>query len=194
MNWETYLALGDSITIGSRTYLGYPELAGCQLGEKLNKQWNIINYGVSGFKAIDLARYTDAHFLTLRNHAPSVTSILIGTNDVKENTPVEDYLVALDLLIIKAKLLTVNKNVFICSIPEFHPGIMYPYSFEMNKTVAVYNEHIEKMAAKHQIRVLTFNHTGADFYDGVHLNRAGIENFATQITGFILKDKGVNIG
>lgn len=194
MNWETYLALGDSITIGARTYLGYPELVGNKLSEKLEKQWNIINHAVSGFKAIDLARYIDLHFHTLKEQKPSVSSILIGTNDIKENTTTEDFSIALNQVILKSKLLTINKNVLILKIPEFHKGVMYPYSIDMNIKVTQFNNIIEKLAEINGLRVLEMHHTVADFLDGVHLNRNGIEHFSDQISKYILKDRGIDFG
>lgn len=194
MNWETYIAFGDSITIGARTYLGYPELVGNKLIDRLNKQWNVINHSVSGFKAIDLARSIDKHFSSLQEHKSSITSILIGTNDIKEKTSVEDFKIALNQIIIKTKLLTTNKNVILFLIPEFHKGIMYPYSIEMNETISVFNKAISQLAQKHDLRILELNHTEKDFLDGVHLNQSGIENFSDQITKYILKDKGMDIG
>lgn len=193
MNWETYIALGDSITIGARTYLGYPELVGKKLSESLHKEWNVINHSVSGFKAIDLARYIDLHYSSLIQHKASVTSVLIGTNDIKEKTSLEDFKVALNQIIIKAKLLTTNKNVILFLIPEFHKGIMYPYNIEMNETIASFNMAIQTLAQKHNIRLLTLDHSEIDFFDGVHLNDTGIDNFSSQITKFILKDKGIDI-
>lgn len=194
MNWETYIAFGDSITIGARTYLGYPELVGNKLSDRLNKQWNVINHSVSGFKAIDLARNIDKHFSSLLEHKSSITSILIGTNDIKEKTSVEDFEIALNQIIIKTKLLTTNKNVILFLIPEFHKGIMYPYSIEMNETISLLNKVISQLAKKHELRMLELKHTEKDFLDGVHLNRSGIENFSDQISKYILKDKGIDIG
>lgn len=194
MNWETYIAFGDSITIGARTYLGYPELVGKKLSETLTKEWNVINHAVSGYKAIDLARHIDHYFSSLQQHKASVSTILIGTNDIKEKTDVEDFKVALNQVIIKAKLLTTNKNVILFSIPEFYKGIMYPYTIEMNDAIAVFNGAIHSLAKNHNIRVVTLQHSEKDFFDGVHLNNIGIENFSNQISKFILKDKGIDIG
>jgi lysophospholipase L1-like esterase len=191
MNWETYLAFGDSITIGARTYLGYPELVGDALSLHLSKQWNVINHSVSGFKAIDLARHIDKHFFSLKETRSSITSILIGTNDIKEQTSLEDFTIALNQIILKSKLLTINGNVIIFAIPEFHKGISYPYSIGMNENIARFNAEIKKLAAQHNIRMLELNHNDEDFLDGVHLNGTGIETFSSQITRYILKDKGI---
>jgi lysophospholipase L1-like esterase len=194
MNWETYIAFGDSITIGARTYLGYPELVGNKLSIELSKQWNVINHSVSGFKAIDLARYIDTHFSSLKEQNASITSILIGTNDIKEKTPMEDFRIALNQVILKTKLLTINKNVVIFAIPEFHKGIMYPYSIDMNTAISTFNETIGELAQLHGIRMVELRHSEQDFLDGVHLNRSGIEHFSTQISTYILKDKGIALG
>jgi len=194
MNWETYIAFGDSITIGARTYLGYPELVGNRLSDRLKKPWNVINHSVSGFKAIDLARHIDQHFSSLQLHKSSVTTILIGTNDIKEKTSIEDFKIALTQIILKTKLLTINKNVIIFSIPEFHKGIMYPYSFEMNETITLFNKAIYQLAKDHDIRMLKLNHNAQDFLDGVHLNALGIDSFSEQIYKYILKDKGIDFG
>jgi lysophospholipase L1-like esterase len=194
MNWETYIAFGDSITIGARTYLGYPELIADKLSKALKKEWNVINHSVSGFKAIHLARHIDTHFASLAEHKSCISTILIGTNDIKENTSAADFRIALNQIIIKTKLLTVNKNVIIFLIPHFHKGIMYPYSIAMNEMVAKFNSIILELAGEHSIRCLTLMHSENDFTDGVHLNNKGIESFAGQITSFILKDKGIEIG
>jgi lysophospholipase L1-like esterase len=57
MNWETLLCLGDSITIGARSYLGYPDYAADYLKQKTNKNWLAVNYAVSGYTTIQLARH-----------------------------------------------------------------------------------------------------------------------------------------
>lgn len=188
------MAFGDSITIGARTYLGYPELVGDNLSQRLFKQWNVINHSASGLKAIDLARYIDKHFLLLKEHHASISTILIGTNDIKENTEIEDFRIALNQVILKTKLLTVNENVLLLAIPEFHKGIMYPYSIGMNERIDKCNIEIENLSILHNIRMLVLKHTENDFLDGVHLNQNGITTFSDQITNYILKDKGINIG
>ncbi len=194
MNWETYIAFGDSITIGARTYLGYPELTGNVLKKNLSKEWNVINHSVSGFKAIDLARYIDKYFFILKDQKASVSTILIGTNDIKENTDANDFKIALDQIILKAKLLTENKNVILLSLPVFPKGIMYPYSIGMNQNILFFNSIISEKALEHKIRTLTLDLLETDFTDGVHLNRSGVESVSNQLAKYILKDKGVEIG
>lgn len=194
MNWETFIAYGDSITKGARTYFGYPELLGNSLSKILSKQWNVVNHSVNGYKAIDLARHIDHHFDSLKECNASISTILIGTNDIKENTDIEDFKIALKQIILKVKLLTVNRNVIIFAIPEFQKGIMYPYIIGMNENIRIYNSSIKEIAIQNSIRFIELSYSELDFFDGVHLNRIGIENFANQILEFILNDKGIILG
>ncbi|NQV02922.1 MAG: hypothetical protein HQ542_09770 [Bacteroidia bacterium] len=53
MNWETLISFGDSITIGARSYLGYPEICGDLLENILNKDWHVINHARNGFTTIN---------------------------------------------------------------------------------------------------------------------------------------------
>jgi len=191
MNWETYIALGDSITIGARTYLGYPEFTGAVLEETLSKDWNVINCAVSGFTAIELARYIDNNYSNLAQHKSSITTILIGTNDLKSGTSLRDYKIALTQIIIKSKILTQNSNVVLMKIPELQEGIMYPYNIEMNSKVAELNNSIEKLAKKHNVKTLSLNVEKEDFFDGVHLNDSGVENIGKQVSSFILSERGI---
>lgn len=193
MNWETYIAYGDSITKGARTYLGFPELIGDSLSTHLSKKWLVVNHSVSGFKAIDLNRFIDTHFSSLKEYNASVSTILIGTNDIKEKTDPEEFRIALNQIILKCKLLTVNKNVIILAIPEFHKGIMYPYVIDMNEPIREFNSIIEDLANHHNIRMLAVEHLEDDFFDGVHLNNKGNKTFADQVCRFILKDKGIQL-
>ncbi len=193
MNWETYLALGDSITIGARTYLGYPEIVADKLSTRLNRHWNVINHATCGFKAIDLARNMDTHFPALKDTRPNITTILIGTNDIKEKVPVADYRMAMHQVLIKASLLAGNGAITLLTIPEFHKGISYPYSYDMNRQVAIFNTVLEELAQQFGIRLLQLAHTEAHFTDGVHLNQAGIVSFADQLVAHILNDKGIDV-
>lgn len=191
MNWETYIAFGDSITIGARSYLGYPEVAGDKLEKTLSKQWNVINCAKSGITAIELARLIDLNYANLAQHQSSITTILIGTNDVKNDVPVAHYEVALNQIIIKAKLLTQRSNVVLIEIPALRNGIMYPYTIEMNAAISAYNKSIQRLAEKHQLKYLALDLNETHFYDGVHLNASGVECAGEQITNFILKERGL---
>lgn len=191
MNWETYLSLGDSITIGARTYQGYPEYVGRNLQQAQDKYWNVINHARSGYTAIDLVRHIDLHFADLLQHQASITTIMIGTNDVKKDTSHEDFRIAFNQLLIKAKLLTPTSKILVLSIPSFPKGVMYPYTFEMNTKIAEFNELIKHISEQHRVQGLTVELESEDFFDGVHLNQIGVEKVASSVSQFILAERGI---
>jgi lysophospholipase L1-like esterase len=190
MNWETILCLGDSITIGARSYCGYPEYTGYLLEKKFGNKWNVINHAVSGYTTIDLERSVTAHFSNLRQFEAGVATIMIGTNDVKKNTSDEDFGVAYRQLIIKTLLLTPAKNVVLVRIPSLPQGVAYPYTYEMNRKIDRLNTIIGELAEEHRLRSIAFTFSNKDLFDGVHLSAEGVKNAAKQLSSFISLDKG----
>lgn len=191
MNWETYISVGDSITRGARTYLSYPEKIQSGLKQHLNKNWNLLNISENGYTAIDIVRVIDKHYNSISIHQAGITTILIGTNDVKNNTSVIDFRIAYDLLVLKAKLFTQKGNAILIEIPNFPKGIMYPYKYEMNDTINLFNNIIKDIARDHALRTFRFKLDASDFYDGVHLNERGVDTCSSQLLDFILSDKGI---
>lgn len=191
MNWETYTAFGDSITIGARSYLGYPEVAAARLEQELDKHWDVVNCAVSGITTIELARLIDQQYSHLKAKQSSISTILIGTNDVKKNTGLKDFEIALNLVIIKVKLLTQAENVVVLQIPKLQKGIMYPYNYEMNDTIAVYNQAICAAANHHHVKTMELQLQPDHFLDGVHLNNEGAHHAGGQIAEMILTDRGM---
>jgi lysophospholipase L1-like esterase len=191
MNWETLLCLGDSITIGARSYLGYPDYAADYLKQKTNKNWLAVNYAVSGYTTIQLARHMVTNYDSLEALKPLLTTILIGTNDVKAGTNLELYKIALDQTILLAKLLTLNKNVVLIKIPQLGKGVMYPYNYEMNERVAAFNIAIEEKAHEHNCKLIDLQISDDDYYDGVHLHENGSQKAAQNLSDYICKERGL---
>jgi lysophospholipase L1-like esterase len=191
MNWETLLCLGDSITIGARSYLGYPDYAADFLKQKTNKQWLAVNYAVSGYTTIQLARHIVSNYDSLLELKPLLTTILIGTNDVKIGTDLELYKIALNQTILLAKLLTLNKNVILFKIPQLGKGVMYPYTIDMNQSIDTFNIVIEELAHEHNCQLVTLPIQDEDYYDGVHLTENGSKKVAQFLADFIGKVRGL---
>lgn len=191
MNWETLLAFGDSITFGARGYLGYPELCGDILSKKLDKNWNVINHSTNGFTTIDLVRSIDKGFQNFKIFYPSLITVMIGTNDIKNNTSDNDFEIAYNQLITKLSLLSINNNVLLLNIPRLRQKVFYPYNYSMNGQVIKFNSIIQILAEKNNLRTFNINFNDDDFFDGVHLNDKGSNTAASQICEFILKDKGI---
>jgi lysophospholipase L1-like esterase len=191
MNWETILFTGDSLTFGARSYLGYPEYCGHILSEKLQKNWNVINHAVNGFRAIDLARSLDMNYATLSAQTPLITFILIGTNDAKSGTSISDFRIALNQVILKTKLMTMNKNVVVLKIPRLANGVSFPYNMEMNKFISSYNDAIQEMSLEHSIKTMEIEIDENHYYDGVHFNGEGSQFIAEKIASYILHERGI---
>ena len=191
MNWETYISIGDSITKGARTYLSYPEKIAYGLKQNLDKNWNLINISENGHTVIDILRLIDKNYNSVSSHLSGITTILLGTNDVKNNTSPIDFRIAFDLLVLKAKLITQKGNVILIEIPNFPKGIVYPYNFQMNDNIDLFNTIIKKIAEEHALRTFKFTLNESDFFDGVHLSEQGVDNCSSQLLEFILEDKGM---
>ena len=190
MNWETLLCLGDSITFGARSYCAYPDYAGAALEKALKNHWQVVTYAVNGHTAMDLQRLMTADFANIKQFDAGVVSLLIGTNDIKKNTPISDYEIAYRQILLKIKLLAPGKRIFMIKIPHFPAGLAYPYTFEMNDTIKIYNLLLEKLATDYKARLVEFQFEEGDFFDGIHLTAQGSLNAGKQLAQFILYDKG----
>jgi lysophospholipase L1-like esterase len=191
MNWETIICLGDSITIGARSYLGYPEYMGNLLENATGSRWNMVNHATCGHKVIDLHRSITANFQNLQNFQGSLATILIGTNDLKEPTSLENFRIAYRQVILKTKLMVGHNNIILIKIPKLPSIVKYPYKFDMNQKIDEFNAVIEDLGKNHRLQVAEIKLKEEDLFDGVHLNEQGAKAFAEQLGKFILQDKGV---
>lgn len=173
MNWETILCLGDSITFGARSYLGFPEYCAAALEVATNKDWNVINLAVSGFTVIELHRHLDTMGATFQNCKPEVINIMIGTNDLKEPTTLADFSIAYKALLVKVKVEYPNALIIVNEIPHLLPGVRLPYKLTMNKIVQTFNVIIREIAIAMGIKTIKFDFKEDDMFDGVHLNHRG---------------------
>jgi lysophospholipase L1-like esterase len=186
MNWETLLCAGDSITIGARSYLSYPEYCGAQLSKETRKHWNVVNHAMPALKTIDLARSIDRNFSALKSIRPDVASILIGTNDLKSDISTEIFTVAYRLLVLKIRLIVGNSNIILIEIPKLKNGVMFPYRIDMNRKILEYNAVIREIAESEGMIAAQIACGDECFFDGVHLNESGSEIFGKQLADRIL--------
>ena len=186
MNWETIAFFGDSLTFGARCYMGYPEYCADKLEKELGNSWNVVNHATNGFRAIDLVRSVNESYNTINQQSLLISFILIGTNDAKTGTSIKDYKIALNQLIIKSKLLTVNGNLVLIKIPLLQKGVSFPYKMEMNNSIENYNTVISELAEKYKIDTVKLDLDQDDFVDGVHFNQKGTDKISEQISNYIL--------
>lgn len=190
MNWESMLCMGDSITRGARSYLGYPEIAADLLGRKTRVSWATWNFAWNGYRAIDLLRAVDEHRASIAQFQPSLCTIMVGTNDAKEGVPVADYALVMAQLVTKARLLTQNRHVMLLGVPRLARGMSLPYNAAMNAPIDAYNTALRTLAEEARCAFLELRCEEGDLVDGVHLSNAGTRSFATQLRDRILQDRG----
>lgn len=193
MNWETILSFGDSITIGSRTYLGYPEYACHLLRHSTKKEWNALNFSKSGITTVELHRMIAADLFYLSQLKPQVITVMIGTNDAKQGTSVEAFCIAFRQVLLKARLVAPNSLLLLIAIPMLQDGASLPYRPSMNTIIQDYNRAIETMAADFAVEMLTPEVDACHFTDGVHLNDLGIKKISRQLAQFILEKRKLSL-
>ena len=192
MNWESLLCMGDSITRGARTYLGYPEVASHLLGRATPVAWTSWNFAWNGYRAIDLLRAIDEHRAAIAQFNPSLCTIMIGTNDAKDGVRAEDYALVMEQVVTKARLLTQNRHVMLLGVPPLSAGMSLPYNAAMNEHIEAYNTALRQLAVQTRCSFLEIACTEQDLIDGVHLSDVGVRSFATQLRDRILLDRGLH--
>ena len=118
-------------------------------------------------------RYLDTVGSTFNDCKPEVINILIGTNDLKSPTSLEDFEIAYKALVVKVRAAHPNALLVLNEIPRLLPGVMLPYSTSMNDLVVAFNTIINKMAKTMGVEVLKYNLENDLMFDGVHLNSKG---------------------
>ena len=113
-----------------------------------------------------------------------MASIMIGTNDIKSNTPLWEFEIAYSLMLLKTKLIVGSNHIVLNKIPLLQKGVMLPYSLKMNKTIIAYNEIIEKLSQREGVILNSMPESSDIFLDGVHLNDLG-----SSLWGEALSDK-----
>lgn len=191
MNWETLLSFGDSITIGSRTYLGYPEYASELLRQATQTEWNTFNYAKAGITTVELHRMMSADFAHLKQLSPELITVLVGTNDAKKGISSANFAIAYRQVILKARLIAPEATLLVFSIPPLQKGVKLPYTRAMNAVIEEYNDIIKTIGESFRVPVVELELSDKHFGDGVHLNEAGIAKMGQQIADYILKLRGI---
>jgi lysophospholipase L1-like esterase len=192
MNWETILSFGDSITIGSRTYLGYPECSSAILQQKMNIEWNVFNFAKSGITSVELHRMIANSFADLKQTLPELITIMVGTNDAKKGTSIDNFEIAYRQVLLKARLIAPEASLILFSIPMLRKGVKLPYTLDMNHTIEQYNIVIKKLSESFRVTLLEPVLEDHLFIDGVHLNEEGVMKMGEYIANYVFKVRGLS--
>ena len=172
MDYQKIVCWGDSQTFGARSYGCYPLYLCKYLNEGTRYTWRAINFSTNGHTARDLWFRLTGELATL--HDVYQACVLIGTNDVGRNSPLdlfEEYyrqiLTSLELSGIRV--------AFCGEIPPIFPDGHAFFPADTAGKRAEYNERVFKVVEESRIgRLVKFPALTADCYtDPVHLNEKG---------------------
>lgn len=209
----TYLALGDSYTIGEQVTLA--ESFPCQTVELLRQVPQPLlknaagSWQLSDPEIIAKTGYTTDELITAIDAANisgqyDIVSLLIGVNNQYRNKPVSDFKIEFTQLLQRAIQFANNKpqHVFVLSIPDW--GIT-PFAEGRNRQqiaqeIDAYNAVCKTMAEKlecHYIDITTSQREDgnkADFLsaDGLHPSAKEYAKWAVQLADTILMDNFLN--
>ena len=193
-------AIGDSITAGSGASNTYTESYPSQMQTMLGKDYNVINFGMSGRTArTDLPAdgnpmgwMDNLQWQGVKALVPDIAIVKLGTNDSKtSNRPVttmNNFKFALDYII--NMLLEVNPDmeIYICTSA-------YAYSSAWNisnANIASIIAPVQRQVAEEQglplidLYEITQNKSGL-FPDGIHPNKRGYTMFAEVLSKVIVE-------
>jgi lysophospholipase L1-like esterase len=166
-------------------------MAAGMLRKATGMQWSAWNFAWNGYRAIDLLRAIDERGADLGRFNASLCTVMIGTNDAKTDTTPEHYALVMEQVLLKARLLTQNRNVLLLGVPTLAPGMSLPYNAGMNTRIEAYNQILSELAAAQRCEFLALRVEAGDFIDGVHLSDAGVTSFGQQLCERVLRDRGL---
>ena len=181
MIWNEILCLGDSLTYGARDEHGrsFPVELGQLLSEKTKEFYICHNYGVNGETSSDLLRRS--WNILKSNRSCKIATLLIGTNDTKQPTPIDVYEDNLRQIILSVK--ANGMELIVATLPELR---FSPYYIENRHYIKIYSDKIREMSDIYNFRVCELNRMGEYLVDGVHFNNAGSKEIASRFCNIIL--------
>ena len=177
MIWNLILALGDSLTSGSRDEFrrGYPlELASLMNKEIPEQFWIVVNEGESKDASSDLAQRV---YQTLKYYSEShLVLLMIGTNDAKENVPCDIFEDNLRYIIQICKVL--HKKILLATLPSIIGTGLFMYSSESQSLIKEYNGIINNVGKEFNIPVVDMSALDKIRIDKVHFDNNGYKEMA----------------
>lgn len=184
--WDAVLCFGDSLTEGTRSHAGYPEYLSRYLRGKTGKIWICVNRGIRQQRTIDLLRRLDAE-LRMYNDI-FVSTLLIGTNDLKINSLTEPSLFEELYRQVLERLYCKGHVVFVATIPDIKYLSCFPFGSDGRNAVKRYNEIIKKLCKEFKFFLIDLSDLPDECYaDGLHFNELGCQKVAAMFGEAILK-------
>lgn len=169
-----YVAFGDSITFGlssSASDKKYVYLLSQKLDTVIDSVTFLsFNSGVSGNTSLDLLKRVEKDVLA---HEPSVITVMIGTNDIRANRPIDDFYNELSTVID-----IIKNNISWCEIFLATPPYMTSFNLGNTAIRDSFNSKIVQIAIEKSVNFvdmynLTKDISGFLSGDGFHPSDIG---------------------
>ena len=173
MIWKELVCLGDSLTYGARDEYGrsYPAELARILTHKTGETWFCHNHGVNGDTSSDVLRRCWRVFASHPN--VRLATLLVGTNDVDVQIPVEIYRDNLLQIIGAARIH--GMRVIVGELPPvgFHPSVI-----GRQDALAAYSAEVRRVAGELGLATCSFESLAALLVDGLHFGHEGYVRMA----------------
>lgn len=189
MVWNWLGCLGDSITFGARSGLGYPEYLSQVLRSKTGMLWPTVNLGVNGETTLQIMRRADHQ---LREFSDvDIWCLCAGMNDCRVGTPMPLFLETYRQLLEKFKV--TGKRLFVGTMPKIVAGRGHlPYSKKSQEVWVEANEGIRKLVKEMGFPLVELAEAEAlgpvEMADSVHPNDGGCYALAQLFADAILTE------
>ncbi|MFB4315899.1 SGNH/GDSL hydrolase family protein [Actinomadura sp. 21ATH] len=117
-------------------------------------RYEVVNAGINGDTSADLRERVDSDIVACR---PAAVALLVGTNDVRGEVPLERYRANLTAVVERVKA-TTGARVALLSLPPLGEDLNAP----INRVLAGYNAAIKDIAARTRIDYLPVNERMAE--------------------------------
>lgn len=148
-----YVSLGDSLTAGTGVdnyEKSYPYL----LADKLSGKNNIVleNRSIPGFTSKEVKNLLLPSAISEK---PDIVTLLVGVNDIRDNTPKEEFRENYDQIIKTLKQKTFAK-IYVINIPFIGSGklILPPYNYYFNFRTNEFNKIIKELAKENNVQYI----------------------------------------
>lgn len=152
----TYIALGDSYTIGE--WVSQDERWPDMLVERLKREWIALdltlNPSVTGYTTEDLIRY---ELPLLEQYKPDFITLQIGVNDYFQWVPLASFRTRYIRVLSEIRRLSPQARILIVDIPDYGStpyGTTTGNPWAIRKGIAEYNDAIRDIAESFSIQVV----------------------------------------
>ena len=185
MLYGTILCLGDSMTFGARSPIGYPEYLGPMMSRS-NVEWVALNRGISGQTTRQILDRAPAAVQQLNSFSgPKWCVVMAGTNDSKgRGLPLHEWEMLYRQILHWP--LRFGIPLALCTYPSVDHKMMPDFSATSNKWLSEASSRVrnivDELEQKNTVSLVELEGFPVEYLcDGVHLNKGGYLEMANRV-------------